>query len=98
MLLLYFIIDFCFAEHTERLATASKMRKQIEDTFGKMSGANDELAKLLEDEKKSELESEVNIKIVWKMALFRGIHYILEFVGFWTRMILILNKEQCPPW
>jgi hypothetical protein len=46
-------------EHTERLATASKMRKQIEDTFGKMSGANDELAKLLEDEKKSELESEV---------------------------------------
>ena len=54
-----YIIDFCFAEHTERLATASKMRKQIEDTFGKMSGANDELAKLLEDEKKSELESEV---------------------------------------
>lgn len=47
-------------EHTERLATASKMRKQIEDTFGKMSGANDELAKLLEDEKKSELESEVS--------------------------------------
>ena len=42
------------------MATASKIRKQIEDTFGKMSGANDELAKLLEDEKRSELESEVS--------------------------------------
>ena len=48
-------------DHTERLATASKMRKQIEETFKKMSAANDELAKLLEDDKRSELASEVSL-------------------------------------
>lgn len=46
-------------DHTERLATAAKMRKNIEDTFKTMSAANDELAKLLGDEKKSELAEEV---------------------------------------
>ena len=46
-------------DHTNRLATASKMRKLIEDTFKKMSDANDELAKLLEDDKKMELADEV---------------------------------------
>lgn len=46
-------------DHTERLATASKMRKQIEATFKEMSGANDELAKLLEEDKKQELAEEV---------------------------------------
>ena len=46
-------------DHTERLATASKYRKQIEDTFKGMSGANDELAKLLEEDKKDELATEV---------------------------------------
>ena len=35
------------------------MRKLIEDTFKKMSDANDELAKLLEDDKKMELADEV---------------------------------------
>ena len=46
-------------DHTERLATASKMRKQIEDSFKALSDANDELAKLLEDDKKQELGDEV---------------------------------------
>ena len=45
--------------HTERLATASRMRKQIEETYQKMSGANDELAKMLEDDMKNELQDEV---------------------------------------
>ena len=93
MLLLNFIIDFCFAEHTERLATASKMRKQIEDTFGKMSGANDELAKLLEDEKKSELESEVNIKIMWKKHYLGVSTKMWSLVAFEQEWFLILNNE-----
>ena len=46
-------------DYTGRLATASKYRKQIEDTFKGMSGANDELAKLLEEDKKDELATEV---------------------------------------
>ena len=46
-------------DHTERLATASKYRKQIEETFKGMCGANDELAKLLEEDKKDELAAEV---------------------------------------
>jgi len=47
-------------DHTERLATASKYRKQIEETFKGMSGANDELAKLLEEDKKDELAAETS--------------------------------------
>ena len=37
----------------------AKWRKTVEDTFKKMSDANDELAKLLEDDKKNELAEEV---------------------------------------
>merc|ERR1719412_1280603 len=48
--------------HTERLATASRMRKQIEETYQKMSGANDELAKMLEDDMKNELQEETNLR------------------------------------
>jgi len=47
-------------DHTERLATASKMRKLIEDTYAKMSGANAELAKMLEDDMKNELQEQVD--------------------------------------
>jgi hypothetical protein len=54
-------LEFGPKDHTERLATASKMRKNIEDTFQAMSGANDELAKLLDDDKRSELANEVTI-------------------------------------
>ena len=45
--------------HTERLATASKMRKLIEETMGKYKGANDELAKMLPDDTKDEMQEEV---------------------------------------
>ena len=48
-------------DHTERLATASKMRKNIEETFKGMAAANDELAKLLGDEKRAELADEVRL-------------------------------------
>ena len=53
--------------HTERLATASRMRKQIEETYQKMSGANDELAKMLEDDMKNELQDEVCINFLWML-------------------------------
>merc|ERR1712223_343029 len=49
-------------DHTERLATASKMRKLLEETYGKMSGANDELAKMLEDDMKNDLQEETNLR------------------------------------
>merc|ERR1712223_130729 len=56
-------------DHTERLATASKTRKLIEDTYGKMSGANDELAKMLEDDMKGELQEEVNLRMDEKLKM-----------------------------
>ena len=55
-------------DHTERLATASKIRKQIEDTFKHMDDANNELAKLLEEDKKQELASEVRSKMKLKIC------------------------------
>ena len=45
--------------HTGRLATASKMRKQLEETMAKYKGANDELAKMLPDDTKDEMQEEV---------------------------------------
>ena len=50
-------------DHSGRLATASKMRKQIEETFKVLDDANNELAKLLEDDKKQELADEVTFII-----------------------------------
>merc|ERR1712158_73114 len=47
-------------DYVTRVATAAKWRKTVEDTFKKMSDANDELAKLLEDDKKNELAEEVS--------------------------------------
>ena len=45
--------------HTERLATASKMRKLIEETMAKYKGANDCLAIMLPDDTKDEMQEEV---------------------------------------
>ena len=45
--------------HTGRLATVSKMRKQLEETMAKYKGANDELAKMLPDDTKDEMQEEV---------------------------------------
>jgi len=49
--------------HTGRLATVSKMRKQLEETMAKYKGANDELAKMLPDDTKDEMQEEVNIRL-----------------------------------
>ncbi len=57
-------------DHTERLATASKMRKNIEVTFEGMKGANDELAKLLGDDKRMELADEVSESEVLSLLNF----------------------------
>ena len=43
-----------------RMKTAAEMRKDIEATYGSLSGANDILAKLLTDDKKAELAEEVS--------------------------------------
>lgn len=72
-------------DHTERLATASKMRKQIEETFKQMSGANDELAKLLEEDKKQELAEEVifgNINASRFLALRLCTHFNSNVVNY----------------
>ena len=45
--------------HTERLATAAKMRKLIDETMAKYKGANDELAKMLPEDTKDEMQEEV---------------------------------------
>lgn len=47
-------------DYQQRLKTAADMRKDIENTFKTVSGANDILAKLLSDDKKAELAEEVD--------------------------------------
>ena len=47
-------------DYQNRMKTAAEMRKDIEATYGSLSGANDILAKLLTDDKKAELAEEVS--------------------------------------
>ena len=77
--------------HTERLATASKMRKLIEETMGKYKGANDELAKMLPDDTKDEMQEEV-----------RNFSNVLHFLDeksrqnkAWNRKCVKVLKKNC---
>ncbi len=72
-------------DHTERLATASKFRKQIEDTYKAMTDANDELAKLLEDDKKAELEEEVGLQ--FKMQSMFVCYYIRAVIAVLVKIV-----------
>jgi len=78
--------------HTARLATASKMRKQIEETMGKYQGANNELAKMLPDDTKDEMQEEVNMRVD-QMKLLNDMDDKLKMIDEFNGHIVEFNNN-----